>query len=357
MSHPDEIRKFVRDRFILPAREHGHDTVMLSAHTIQQAMGPETPVEEICKALDTRLFLDLAIVTLIRRQGPPKEDTAQWTFGVSMRDQRGEVLAAIVKRKRDLTILQEEGWYRIPVGTAPKRWPPRWIAFYQGAQWGQECGINYYAPVENIRRALRRELFPNEITSQRSDKAYFKVFLGPLQKLEPPLRGRRPRVIVFIPTTWRKFITADEINDLYDDSPLEDLLWAELKRFKIPAERQWRVEVNKKHYYVDFALFCRKSGIAVETDGDSWHLGHPQSMADNQRQNDLTSGGWHILRFNTYQIREEMASYCIPKVQETINENEGLVDDGLVPRKFYTLPTGGGQQLTLFEAEAGYDVD
>jgi len=357
MSKPDKIREFVRDRYILPARETGQSTVTLSAHTVQRAMGPEVAIEQVCRALDTRLFLSLAIVTLIRREGLQDDASAQWTFGVSMRGQRGEVLVAVIKRKRDLAILKEEGWYRIPVSTAPRRWPPKWIAFFQGVQWGQECGINYYAPVDRIYRAPRRELFPNEIVSQRSDKPYYKILLGPLQNCEPPLAGRRPQVIVFIPTTWQKFVTAEAINDLYDDSPLEDLLWNELKKRNIPAERQWRVDVRTKHYYVDFALFCQKGSVAIETDGDSWHLGHPQNAADNRRQNDLTSERWYILRFDTHQIREQMNDYCIGKIQETIEENGGLIDDGLVPRKFHTLSEGCGQQLTLFEPAAEYDWD
>jgi len=35
--------------------------------------------------------------------------------------QRGEVLVAIMNSKRDFAILQDEGWYRIPVGKAPRR--------------------------------------------------------------------------------------------------------------------------------------------------------------------------------------------------------------------------------------------
>ena len=241
MSQPGEIRRFVLDHYVLPARERGQDTIILFAQTVLRAMGPEVTVEKICKALDTRLFLDQAIVTLIRRQGSPQAADAHWTLGVSMRHQRGEVLVAVVKRKRDLAILREEGWYRVPVSTAPRRWPPKWIAFYQGAQWGQERGINYYAPVKEIHRVLRRELFPDEFPSQKSNKPYYQIFLGSLQRLDPPLISHRRRVIVFIPTTWQKFATAAEINDLYDDSPLEDSLWAELKRLAIPAERQWRV--------------------------------------------------------------------------------------------------------------------
>ena len=42
--------------------------------------------------------------------------------------ERGEVLVAIMNNKRDFAILQEQLWYRVPVDTAPKRWPPRWLA-------------------------------------------------------------------------------------------------------------------------------------------------------------------------------------------------------------------------------------
>ncbi len=77
MSLPDEIRKFVLNRYILPARDRDEETVTLSAHTIQQAMGYEVGIRKICRAIDTRLFLDLALVTLIRRDGPSKGTAAQ----------------------------------------------------------------------------------------------------------------------------------------------------------------------------------------------------------------------------------------------------------------------------------------
>jgi hypothetical protein len=47
-----------------------------------------------------------------------------------------------------------------------------------------------------------------------------------------------------------------EINDLYDESPLEDRLWVEFKRVEIGAERQEFVEVKKRLYALDFAICC-----------------------------------------------------------------------------------------------------
>jgi hypothetical protein len=49
-------------------------------------------------------------------------------------DARGEVLIALLKEKSDFAILQEQGWYRIPVASAPRRWPPKWLAFYPEIQ-------------------------------------------------------------------------------------------------------------------------------------------------------------------------------------------------------------------------------
>jgi hypothetical protein len=64
---------------------------------------------------------------------------------------------------------------------------------------------------------------------------------------------------------------AVEINDLYDESPLEDRLWAEMKRLQIHAERQEFVRADQHDYALDFALYCALGKIDVETDGDTWH--------------------------------------------------------------------------------------
>ena len=42
---------------------------------------------------------------------------------------------------------------------------------------------------------------------------------------------------MFIPTTWEKIMAADEVNDLYQISSLEERLWIELKRLQVWAER------------------------------------------------------------------------------------------------------------------------
>ena len=275
---------------------------------------------------------------------------------------RGEVLVAIMNNLLDFAIARDQHWYRIPVRSVERllkaRWPPQWLAFYQTRVFGNEAyAVRYYAHVLDIRQVFRWQLFPDEPFDERAKKRYYQVMLSPLQRLPRPILSRRWRRIVFIPTTWHKFMNAVEINDLYDESPLEDRLWAELKRLKIAAERQYFVKVKDRQYALDFAIFCDRGKIDVETDGDTWHADPARIPLDNQRDNDLTSLGWAILRFNSHQIREAAVEYCVPTIMESINRLGGLITGGIIPRTFDPSDPEGPRQLTFFESGPDDEVD
>ncbi len=66
-------------------------------------------------------------------------------------EKRGELLVALLKEKSDFAILQEQGWYRIPTASAPKRWPPKWLAFYQPKVFKEEAfRVSYYGEIADI---------------------------------------------------------------------------------------------------------------------------------------------------------------------------------------------------------------
>lgn len=266
--------------------------------------------------------------------------------------QRGEVLVAILNNLLDMSVAREQHWYRIPVSSVHKwlkdRWPPQWLAFYQTKVFGDEAyAVRYYARITEIRLAYRYELFPDQPRDSRSRRRYYQLFLEPLRCLPQPILSRRWRRIVFIPTTWAKLHTAIEINDLYDESPLEDRLWTSLKRLQIPAERQEFVRIADRNYALDFAIYCAAGKIDVETDGDTWHSDPARIPLDNLRDNDLETVGWRVLRFNTHHIREEMEEYCLPTVVENINRLDGAEEGKLVGRRFTLDAQGGYQQLML----------
>lgn len=265
---------------------------------------------------------------------------------------RGQVLVAILNNRSDFEIAQEQRWYRVPITSADKwlkdRWPPQWLAFYQTKIFGDEAySVSYYANVVDIRQVSRRELFPDEPEGPKTDRQYHQIVLGELHQLPTPIVSRRLRRIVFIPTTLRKFQAAEEINDLYDESPLEDMLWGRLKRLNILPERQELVEIGKKSYFLDFAIYCANGKLAVETDGDTWHANPAKAAEDNVRDNDLTGIGWNVLRFNTRQIKEQMDRYCVPSVVKTINTMGGVDEGGILPRKI-NLGGAGPSQFGLF---------
>ena len=273
-------------------------------------------------------------------------------------DERGQVLVAIMNNQRDFAILQNELWYRIPVASRPRRWPPQWLAFYQTKVFGDEAfAVNYYGRVREIQVAKRYELFPSEPANPKSERKYYKVCLHSLEPREQPIRSTRWRRLVFIPTTWLKFVRAVEINDLFDDSPLEDDLWAELRQRKIDAERQWDVQVGQARYLLDFAVFCVNGYLDIETDGDLYHHNPERATKDNERNNALASAGWHVLRFDGRQIRESVSQECLPAVTNTINRLGGLDSESFAPRRFYNLADGSAEQLSLFEAGTEYDLD
>ena len=175
-------------------------------------------------------------------------------------------LIAILKEKSDFTILQEQGWYRIPVVSAPKRWPPKWMAFYQPSYFKDDAyKIRYHGQVKDIQLVKREDLFPNELPSALSEREYYKIRFEKLEELANPIPSYRPRRIVFIPTTKEKFENAEQINDLFDDSPLEDQMWKEMKHLSLGAERQWNIRLKTSNYFLDFAIFCKNGQIDVET--------------------------------------------------------------------------------------------
>jgi very-short-patch-repair endonuclease len=270
--------------------------------------------------------------------------------------QRGEMLLAIFKYTYSLTILQDEGWYHIPVNHAPKTWPPKWLCFYQGKIFGKEAyRVERYGELESYEIVPYHELFPNKIESEKSNWLYYRVRLKELKRWPRIIPSFRPRRLTFIPTTWAKFESAEQINDLFDESPLEDIMWKELKKLDVKAERQWELPIEKRRYYLDFAIFCNNGFIDVETDGDTWHARKDRIPLDNDRNNELAQKGWQVLRYNGKRLREMMGK-CIREVRETINSLRGLSDDGLVPRVFYQQGNQSIQQLSMFEPKASYSL-
>lgn len=264
-----------------------------------------------------------------------------------------DTLVALLKEKRDLSILREEGWYRIPVKSAPKLLQRvKYLAFYQPSVFEEEkCRVQYYGRIDikRIKKAKRRELFPNELSHVRRDELYYRIEVVGLQKLPVPILNKRGRGIrSFFYTTSEKLCHAKEINDLFHESPLEDDLWTYLKNERIEAERQYEVRKKGAAYYLDFALLCESGNIAVECDGE-WHHNPERAVVDNERSNFLERKGWHVLRYSTEQLQNPQK--CLNEIKEAINRYGGLMMTDEQVRWFETVRSDGTMQLELFSME------
>jgi len=234
------------------------------------------------------------------------------------------VLVAVMNALRDFEIARNEGWYRIPLKRAPRRVGADYLAFYQTKAFGDEkWAVNYYAPTRHYRLVTRAELLPEEADHPRAAERYYKVEIGPLQRLPCPIPSKRLRRITFIPTTLERLLEAEEINDLWDRGSREDRLWEAFKREGIEAERQYEVEEETVCHLVDFAIFCQEGQVAVMCEGEPAGEGFRMIRERQVSDYDLAAWGWTVLRLDREQLSRDVPG-CLAAVQEAVLRCGGL---------------------------------
>lgn len=140
------------------------------------------------------------------------------------------ILVAVMKDSRDMEIARLLGWYRIPLRSAPKVIAVDYLAFYQTAAFGEEGGrIQFVAPVFGHELTSRAELLKDEVDHPRANQEYYKIQIGPLERLPKPIRAHKWRRITFIYTTGAYLLEAETINDLVVRSDERQLLWRALR--------------------------------------------------------------------------------------------------------------------------------
>ena len=262
-----------------------------------------------------------------------------------------EVLVAIMNNQRDFEIARTQRWYRIPVKSADRYIRDlkqmQYLAFYQ-TQIFRRAGyaVNYYAEIKRISTARRIELLPDEAGNQNAEALYYKLEISPLERLSQPIPSKRLRRVTFITTTLAKFSVAQEINDLYHTSPIEDLMWEALKVAEIQAERQYEIRESDISYDLDFFVECSDgTKIDIECNGDTYHSTKAARDRDRRRNTYLTANDWSVLRFGTDKLRNDIRG-CIDKIRTFINQHGGPVDRSLA---YDLYRDDADSQLDLFE--------
>ena len=141
------------------------------------------------------------------------------------------ILVAVMNDPRDLEIARLLGWYRIPLRSAPKVVAVDYLAFYQTSAFGadEKWRIQTLAPVRGHELATRAELLQDEPDHPRAREEYFKVQLGPLERLPQPILAESWRRITFFYTTGEYLLKARTVNELVVESDERQLLWQALR--------------------------------------------------------------------------------------------------------------------------------
>ena len=216
------------------------------------------------------------------------------------------ILVAVLSSKRDLEIARVLGWYRIPLATAPKTVNVDYLAFYQTAKFGEEkWAIHYIAKVRGHELTTRAELLRTEASHPRSQQQYYKMQIGPLERLARPIPSRKWRRITFLYTTGERLAAAEEVNDLIVQSPEREVLWAALRERQIAAERQ--VQAGRSAGEVDFAISCELGNLGIVVDP-------ARKLKDG--------GGWRYLSLSLPALTDDMPG-TIRTIEEAVRQLGG----------------------------------
>ena len=209
---------------------------------------------------------------------------------------RRTVLVAVVNNMDDLRRAASEGWYRIPQRKAPQRVGAEYLAFYQtGAFKGAEEAqtITYFAPTRRYRLQTRRELLPAEADHPRANDYYFRIEIGPLQRLEKPIPAAKFLRVTFLNSTLDRLLTAQDITDLfYKDDPF-DQLWAALKSHNLrPLKNRLLGD-----YPVDITLRARGGYLGINCSDENTTKDHRPLLLPER---------WELLTFSSSRIESDL---------------------------------------------------
>jgi hypothetical protein len=141
------------------------------------------------------------------------------------------VLIAIMPSPRDLDLVRLLGWYRIPLRTSPKVVAVDYLAFYQPASFGEKhkWRVEYFAPVLGHELVTRRELFADQSDHPRANDEYFKMQLGPIERLPLPILAEKWKRLTFLYTTGERLMSAATIDSLGVHDEERQILWRALR--------------------------------------------------------------------------------------------------------------------------------
>jgi hypothetical protein len=155
------------------------------------------------------------------------------------------ILVCVIPEPRDLEILRLLGWYRIPLRSSPKVVAVDQLAFYQAGNFGAlGSRINFFASVRGHELTTRKELLTDESDHPRAHEEYYKIQVGPLEKLSEPIMADKWKRLTFLYTTGEYLLKAKTLNDLVVNSDERAILWRSLHE-RAENEQLYKADLPK----------------------------------------------------------------------------------------------------------------
>lgn len=150
------------------------------------------------------------------------------------------VLVSLLNNEQDFARARDEHWYRIPLRHAPRRAiGAPWLAFYQTKAFEiEKWSVAWYAAVTAWDIVRRIDLLPAEPEHPRAHEEYYRLSLGPLQRLPHPIPARDWKRITFILTHWAQIERAWDVSDLFAANVLERGLWKALEKLRAVRDEE-----------------------------------------------------------------------------------------------------------------------
>lgn len=124
------------------------------------------------------------------------------------------VLVGVVRRMKDVRLLQTARWYRIPYERMTEGVLADVLAFFHLSPSGVR-GVHCYARLRGVELVRRVDLLPDEPRHPRAQDLYYKCQLGELLAKTPPILNPERRAFAFIYTTYDRFCNATCLSALY----------------------------------------------------------------------------------------------------------------------------------------------
>jgi len=235
------------------------------------------------------------------------------------REGRRSVLVAVINNEADLQRATTEGWYRIPQRTAPRRIGADYLALYltSGATGkgneGAHC-VAWYAAIRRYRLTTRRDLIPAEPDHPRASDAYFRIDIGPLQRLANPVPAASYRRLTFIHTTLERLMTARDVTELFCKDDPFDLLWDALRKHKLRPLKN-RI-VNEAA--IDISLRARKGMLGISCRDE---------LAAQEARIALSEDRWQLLTLPNHHIQQDLEG-CLRRIGSALLGLGGSVLNG-----------------------------